>query len=72
MRTNPNKPVLIHFPPLFNPLKYLAIDTQMICGGRRYEISPEDYIAGALMLYMDIIQIFLYILQITGHLGGRD
>ncbi|XGW13020.1 hypothetical protein V3C99_013568 [Haemonchus contortus] len=37
---------------------YLALDIQMIIGGRRYEISPEEYIFAALMLFVDIIEIF--------------
>jgi FtsH-binding integral membrane protein len=48
---------------------YLVIDTQLIVGGRRYALSMDDYVAGALMLYIDIIQMFLYILSI---LGGRN
>ncbi len=43
---------------------YLVIDTQLIVGGGRYELSLDDYVAGALMLYIDIIQIFLYILSL--------
>jgi FtsH-binding integral membrane protein len=44
---------------------YLLIDTQMLTGGNhKYQISPEDYIFAALTIYMDIIQIFLYIMQI--------
>ncbi len=46
---------------------YLVIDTQLIVGGRRHQISLDDYVAGALMLYIDIIQIFLYILQALGN-----
>lgn len=45
---------------------YLVIDTQMIIGGKRLELSTDDYIAAALLLYIDIIQIFLYILQMLG------
>ena len=45
--------------PLFNPLhlppQYLAYDTHKIMDGRRYQLSPEEYIVGALSLYMDII-----------------
>jgi hypothetical protein len=41
---------------------YLVIDTQMIIGGKRFSISYDDYVLGALILYIDIIQIFLYIL----------
>ncbi len=42
---------------------YLVIDTQLIMGGKRYEVGVDDYILGALILYTDIIMIFLYILQ---------
>ncbi|CAK9832458.1 Protein lifeguard 1 [Anthophora retusa] len=46
---------------------YLIYDTQMIIGGgRKYEISPEEYIFATLNLYLDIINIFLYILTIIG------
>lgn len=46
---------------------YLIYDTQMMMGGtHKYAISPEEYIFAALALYMDIINIFLYILSIIG------
>ena len=48
---------------------FLAIDTQMIVGGKRHEISPEEHILGAILLYMDIMYIFLFILQIFGRSG---
>jgi FtsH-binding integral membrane protein len=38
---------------------YLVFDTQMIVGGKRFELSLDDYTIGALILYLDIIQIFL-------------
>ena len=45
---------------------YLVIDTQMIMGGRTIELSvDEDYVA-ALLLYIDIIMIFLYIMKLFG------
>jgi FtsH-binding integral membrane protein len=43
---------------------YLVIDTQLIIGGKRLEISMDDYVVGALILYMDIIQIFLFLLRL--------
>ena len=43
---------------------YLIIDTQMIMGGRKAEMTTDDYVVAALMLYIDIIQIFLYILEL--------
>ena len=45
---------------------YLLIDTQLIVGGGRYKLTIDDYIIGAIIIYMDIIMIFLYLLQMFG------
>ena len=45
---------------------YLLFDTQLIMGGKRYEVEIDDYILGAVILYTDIITIFIYLLQIFG------
>ncbi|XP_069762751.1 fas apoptotic inhibitory molecule 2b isoform X2 [Narcine bancroftii] len=45
---------------------FLAFDTQMLIGNCRYAISPEEYIFGALNIYLDIIYIFTFMLQIFG------
>merc|ERR1719356_595533 len=45
---------------------YLIYDTQMIMGKGELALGIDDYCLGAFMLYMDIIQIFLYILQLFG------
>jgi len=45
---------------------YLLFDTQLIMGGKRYEIEIDDYILGAVILYSDIITIFLYLLSLMG------
>nr|CAD2190563.1 unnamed protein product [Meloidogyne enterolobii] len=50
-------------------LIWLAIDIQMIMGGKKYELSPEEYIFAVLALFMDIVQIFWFILMIFG--GNR-
>eukprot|EP00347_Sterkiella_histriomuscorum_P015636 403356276 len=50
---------------------YLVIDTQLVCGGKRYSLNKEDYIYGAIILYLDILNIFLYILQILAALKGE-
>ncbi|CAH1998596.1 unnamed protein product [Acanthoscelides obtectus] len=50
---------------------YLIYDTQMMMGGNhKYSISPEEYIFAAINIYIDIINIFMFILQIIGH--NRD
>jgi len=49
---------------------YIVFDTQMMLGGKhKYSISPEEYIFAALNLYLDIVNLFLYILAIVG--GSR-
>ncbi|KAM7537685.1 hypothetical protein Aperf_G00000062206 [Anoplocephala perfoliata] len=45
---------------------YLAFDTQMIMGGRKHEISPEEYIYAAMQLYYDIIGLFIILLSLFG------
>uniref|UniRef100_A0A8C6YTJ8 Protein lifeguard 2 n=1 Tax=Nothoprocta perdicaria TaxID=30464 RepID=A0A8C6YTJ8_NOTPE len=55
---------LAKLPPLF--LQFLAFDTQMLMGNRRYSLSPEEYIFGALNIYLDIIYIFSFFLQFFG------
>lgn len=45
---------------------YLIYDVQIIVGGGRYEIDNDDYILGALIIYIDIIMLFLHILKLIG------
>lgn len=49
---------------------YLIFDLQLIMGGRKCELSPEEYILGAIMLYTDIIQIFIYLLEIFNRMDS--
>ncbi|XP_046606867.1 protein lifeguard 1-like isoform X1 [Neodiprion virginianus] len=50
---------------------YLVFDTQLMMGGKhKYSISPEEYIFAALNLYLDIVNIFIYILTIIA--ASRD
>lgn len=51
--------------------QYLVYDTQiMMGGGKQYSISPEEYVFAALNLYLDIINLFLYILQLIAAARG--
>ncbi|XP_041799294.1 protein lifeguard 1 [Chelmon rostratus] len=47
---------------------YLVFDIQLILGGkhRKYEVSPEEYVFAALNLYLDIVFLFLLLLQLIG------
>ncbi|OMJ88766.1 hypothetical protein SteCoe_9230 [Stentor coeruleus] len=43
---------------------YLVMDIQLIAGGRRHKLCHEDYIVGAIIVYIDIIMLFLKILEL--------
>jgi FtsH-binding integral membrane protein len=43
---------------------FLAIDTQLLLGNKRFAYNPEDYITGALQIYMDICMLFMYLLTL--------
>jgi len=46
---------------------YIVFDTQLIVGGKYHmQFSVDDYAAAAINLYIDIIQVFLFILRILG------
>ena len=51
---------------------FLIYDLQMLMGGRAREFDPDMYVIAALNIYIDIIQIFLNVLQIIGIAGGGD
>jgi FtsH-binding integral membrane protein len=50
---------------------YLLYDTQLLLGKFGVEYSVDDYILASLNIYLDIIQIFLYILEILGRMSDR-
>uniref|UniRef100_A0A8C0GQ32 Transmembrane BAX inhibitor motif containing 1 n=1 Tax=Chelonoidis abingdonii TaxID=106734 RepID=A0A8C0GQ32_CHEAB len=45
---------------------FLAYNTQLVLGNRKNAISPEEYVYGAMEIYMNIVQIFIFLLQIVG------
>ena len=48
---------------------FLIIDTMFIVGGKSMsnaKCSLDDYVVGAMMLYLDILMIFIYLLKIFG------
>ena len=47
-------------------MQFLIYDTQMIMGGKKHELSPEEYIYGALQLYIDVVYIFIFLLSLMG------
>ena len=45
---------------------YLIIDTQLIMGKGTYSLQSDEYVIAAILIYIDIIQLFLYILRCIG------
>jgi hypothetical protein len=43
---------------------YIIYDVQILMEGKRVQLSPDDYVLAAINLYLDIINLFIYILQI--------
>ena len=45
---------------------YLIYETQMMMGGKhKYALDPEEYIFADLNIYLDVINLFMYILMIV-------
>ncbi|KAJ8392657.1 hypothetical protein AAFF_G00073310 [Aldrovandia affinis] len=44
---------------------FLALHTQFLLGNRKLAISPEEYIFAALSIYLDIIQVFMFLLDFS-------
>jgi len=51
---------------------YLIYDIKMIMGNEARKIGIDDYMMAALMIYVDIIRIFLEILKIVNSLQEKD
>ena len=45
---------------------YLIYDTQLIAGGHQYSLSYDEYIVGAMLIYVDIMYLFIEILRVLG------
>ena len=50
---------------------YLIYDTQLILGNKTFQYNVDDYCLAALNLYIDIIYMFIKILQILAIIQGK-
>ncbi len=44
---------------------YLVFDIQLLMGSGTHALSPDEYVYGALALYLDVLNLFLYILRVS-------
>ncbi|KAG5833870.1 hypothetical protein ANANG_G00280490 [Anguilla anguilla] len=51
---------------------FFALHTQLLIGNRKHSISPEEYVFAALSIYLDVVQIFLFLLQIISVSSSND
>jgi len=51
---------------------YLIYDTQLVVGKGRYKLEIDDYIVGAIIIFIDIMMIFLEILKILAVVRGNN
>ena len=51
---------------------YLIYDVQLICGQMRGKFSTDDYVMAAMNLYIDIIRIFLKLMEILSKLSNDE
>lgn len=42
--------------------QFLSVDCMMVVSLGRYGLDPEEYVFAALIIYLDVVMIFLYIL----------
>ena len=45
---------------------YLVYDTQLIASGKSHSLSYDDYILAALLVYVDVLMLFLEFLKLFG------
>jgi FtsH-binding integral membrane protein len=64
--------VLICIMGVFIYSLYLLYDTQLIFGKVGLEYNIEDYILASLNIYLDIIQVFLYLLQLIATISSNN
>lgn len=45
---------------------YLVYDIQLMLGGKNYAVSEDEYVFAALSIYLDVVLLFLFVLQFLG------
>ena len=51
---------------------WLVHDIQTLMAGKRRSIDIDDYIFGAIIIYQDVVEIFIKILQLMGEKKGDE
>jgi FtsH-binding integral membrane protein len=51
---------------------YIVFDVQLMMGGGQYSIEPDEYVFAAINIYLDIINLFLYLLRLLQEIQGSN
>lgn len=52
---------------------YIVYDVQLVAAGEHaVKVSPDEYVLAAINIYLDVINLFLYILQILRDVSDRN
>jgi hypothetical protein len=51
---------------------YIVFDVQLMVGSGSYSISPDEYVFAAINIYLDIINLFLYLLRLLQEIQGNN
>ncbi len=50
---------------------YIVYDVQLMMGDHKYAISADEYVFASLNIYLDVINLFLYILQLVNAIHNK-
>ena len=50
---------------------YIVVDTAIILEGSKYGLGNDDYVFAAIMIYLDLMNLFLRILELLAKLKGK-
>jgi len=50
---------------------YIVYDTQLIVGGNKRQMDTRDYVLAAITLYLDIVNLFMKLVELSDDRGGR-
>jgi FtsH-binding integral membrane protein len=51
---------------------YIVFDVQLMIGGGAYSIEPDEYVFAAINIYLDIVNLFLYLLRLLQEIQGNN
>ncbi|XP_022670495.1 protein lifeguard 1-like [Varroa jacobsoni] len=51
---------------------YIAVDIQLLLGGRQFLLYPEDYIGAVITLHLDVVNVFITLYKLIGEYKDKN